>query len=161
TDTGPGIPWALVRFIAFVVLLPITWIPILSRKDRAGLHDLIARTRLVRAADSGVRRILRGGIRHGMRNPRWVAAAAASIIVIAAGGFGAVKLQGVLSFEPGRTALRVDAVTQEAVKGAVLEYDRIEEQATLRRDSQLLQPRATSDWMAHKEQEFAELRQAG
>ncbi len=161
TNSRPGIGWALVRFIAFAVLLPITWIAILNRQDRAGLHDLIARTRLVRPADSGLRRIVRGGIRRAVTKRAWVAGAAGALILIGAGIFGAMKLQGALNLEPGQTALPVDAVTQEAVKGAILEYDRIEEEATLRRDSQLLQPRATSDWIAHKEEEFAGLRQAG
>ncbi|HEY3118633.1 MAG TPA: RDD family protein [Chloroflexota bacterium] len=161
TSDRPGIGRALVRFIAFAVLLPITWMAVLNRQDGAGLHDLIARTRPLRATDSGVRRILRGGIRRAVRSPGWVAAALGVIVLVGAGIFGAVKLQGVLNFDPGRTVLAIDAVTQEAVKGAILEYDRIEEQATLRRDAQMLHPRATSDWIKHKEQEFDALKNAG
>lgn len=186
----PGLLRAFVRFLALVPLFPILWItglfgivglsspsmtqmvitqavlaaiasiPVFSRGDRAGPHDLLARTRLVRASETGFRRILRGGIRRGLTNVRWVVAGLAALILVGAGAFGALRLRDVVSISP-TSFFAVDAVTQEAIKGAILEYDRIEEQATLRLDANMLQPRATAEWVARKHNEFAELRQNG
>lgn len=132
-----------------------------ARADRAGLRDRVAGTGLERLLESGVRRLMRGAIRRGVTDFRWVAAGLGGLIVLGGLLFGGLRLSDGLRAREAQLQAAVDAVTQEAVKGAILEYDRLEEHATFRLDARLLGPRATDEWVARKRGEFEEMRQSG
>ena len=55
----------------------------------------------------------------------------------------------------------VDKTTQEAVRTAILEYDRLEEQATSQLDGSILRPRATDFIMANKTYDYNEYKKQG
>ena len=70
-----------------LALVLISCLPALVRRDRAPLHDLIARTRAVQSPQSGLRRLTRGAIRQSLRDARWAIAIVLTVIV---GGTGLV-----------------------------------------------------------------------
>lgn len=55
----------------------------------------------------------------------------------------------------------LDQTTQEAVRAAILEYVRLEEQATARLDATLLEPRATNYWMSEKRLVYEDMKKRG
>lgn len=160
----PGVLRCIVRLIALTVLAPFafTWWIMMFRSDHAALHDLIAGTRVIRMPESGLRRLTRGTMRRALSDIRWAAAVSALIVLLGAGVFAGVRfISAMPAGEDAVIFLPVDEVTQEAVKGAILEYNRLEEYATFRREASLLEPRSTQAWLARKRDEFAELRRAG
>ncbi|MBI4212795.1 MAG: RDD family protein [Chloroflexi bacterium] len=153
-----GLPW-----FEFLVLVLVCWLPALVRVDHAGLHDLIAGTREVQTPQSGLRLVTRGAISRSIRDARW-----AAVLLLLLAGSGTGIFVGVRSLGPlsagsqgAAGSAPVDAVTQETIKGAILEYDRMEEHATFRLDASILEPRATQSWLARKSAEFAEMRRRG
>jgi hypothetical protein len=114
---------------------------------------------------SGLRRLTRGTLRRALSDVRWAAATVGLVALLGAGAvFGSRHL--VLAENesaPASTAAAapVDRVTQEAVKGALLEYNRMEEHATYRLDASILEPRATQSWLLKKQQQFLQMRRNG
>jgi hypothetical protein len=123
---------------------------------------LIAGTRVVRSEASGFRIMTRGTLRRAFTDVRWAVAIVAAILL---GGTGLFFGSRLLFQEPSPSAVAsaapVDQTTQEAIKGALLEYNRMEEHATYRLDASILEPRATQNWLSRKQEEFAQLRRRG
>lgn len=162
----PGLFRSLVRALTMTLLaLPLgfTWWTSLARGDRAALHDLISRTRVIRAEESGGRVVARGLIRGSVTHRRLAALALVLLLLGSAGAVVAIRAlpprvdepAGAVAFAP------LDLLTQEAIKGAILEYDRMEEHAVFRLDASILEPRATQTWLSKKSAEFADLRRRG
>lgn len=155
------VPRSLTELPILSLLGLVSWWPALVREDRAALHDLIAGTRAVKTDASGFRIMTRSTLHRALSDVRWAAAILALTLL---GGTGLVfGTRALLQEEstPVAAAAPVDQVTQEAIKGALLEYNRMEEHATYRLDASILEPRATQSWLAKKQQDFAELRRRG
>ncbi|HLG69040.1 MAG TPA: RDD family protein, partial [Chloroflexota bacterium] len=151
-DTGrrvtglSGMARALVRFVVMVVLAPlwITWWSTLARQDRRALHDLAAGTQLVWDPTRGVRLALRG--------VRWVLIPAGGLVLVAGGIWALIAWSDVSG---------VSTATQQSLKSAVLDYDRLDEEATAALDASILQSRATSDLVARVQTGFDKSKQKG
>lgn len=149
-----------------LLILAIWWVPSVWRNDRAALQDVISATRVVKAPASGFRIMTRTTLRRGLTDLRW---GAAILVALIAGGAGLVFGTRALLEAPTTSAsssstamaLPVDQVTQEAIKGAILEYNRLEEHATYRLEASILEPRATQSFLARKAEEFSQMRRRG